>query len=168
MWVAQYYPFKNHGQLVTSGGLGTMGFGIPAAIGAKLAQPDKTVVAFVGDGGFQMTNQELAILEEYGLDIKVVIINNGTLGMVKQWQDKFFNKRFSHSVFNGQPDFLKLGEAYNVKGFLIDNPTHLEEQLNAAFKHDGPALIDVRISPIEPVNPMVPSGKVNYEMEGLL
>ena len=168
MWVAQYYPFKNHGQLVTSGGLGTMGFGIPAAIGAKLAQPDKTVVAFVGDGGFQMTNQELAILEEYGLDIKVVIINNGTLGMVKQWQDKFFNKRFSHSVFNGQPDFLKLGEAYNVKGFLIDDPTHLEEQLDAAFKHDGPALIDVRISPIEPVNPMVPSGKANHEMEGLL
>ena len=168
MWVAQYYPFKNHGQLVTSGGLGTMGFGIPAAIGAKLAEPDKTVVAFVGDGGFQMTNQELAILEEYDLDIKVVIINNGTLGMVKQWQDKFFNKRFSHSVFNGQPDFLKLGEAYNVKGFLIEDPTHLEEQLDAAFEHKGPALIDVRISPIEPVNPMVPSGKANYEMEGLL
>ncbi|MCY1038921.1 biosynthetic-type acetolactate synthase large subunit [Staphylococcus nepalensis] len=168
MWVAQYYPFKNHGQLVTSGGLGTMGFGIPAAIGAKLAEPDKTVVAFVGDGGFQMTNQEMAILEEYKLDIKIVIINNGTLGMVKQWQDKFFNKRFSHSVFNGQPDFLKLGEAYNVKGFLIDDPAHLEQKLDEAFQHDGPALIDVRISPIEPVNPMVPSGKANYEMEGLL
>ena len=123
MWVAQYYPFKNHGQLVTSGGLGTMGFGIPAAIGAKLAEPDKTVVAFVGDGGFQMTNQEMAILEEYNLDIKIVIINNGTLGMVKQWQDKFFNKRFSHSVFNGQPDFLKLGEAYNLSLIHISEPT---------------------------------------------
>lgn len=168
MWVAQFYPFKNHGQLVTSGGLGTMGFGIPAAIGAKLAAPDKTVVAFVGDGGFQMTNQEMAILEEYNLDIKIVIINNGTLGMVKQWQDKFFNKRFSHSVFNGQPDFLKLAEAYNVKGYLVENPSQLEQQLDAAFQHEGPALIDVRISPIEPVSPMVPSGKANHEMEGLL
>ncbi|WP_436855765.1 biosynthetic-type acetolactate synthase large subunit [Staphylococcus caeli] len=168
MWVAQYYPFKNHGQLVTSGGLGTMGFGIPAAIGAKLAEPDKTVVAFVGDGGFQMTNQEMAILEEYNLDIKIVIVNNGTLGMVKQWQDKFFNQRFSHSVFNGQPDFLKLSEAYNVKGYLVDNPSQLEQQIDAAFQHDGPALIDVRISPVEPVTPMVPSGKANHEMEGLL
>lgn len=168
MWVAQFYPFKNHGQLVTSGGLGTMGFGIPAAIGAKLAAPDKTVVAFVGDGGFQMTNQEMAILKEYNLDIKIVIINNGTLGMVKQWQDKFFNKRFSHSVFNGQPDFLKLAEAYNVKGYLVENPSQLEQQLDAAFQHEGPALIDVRISPIEPVSPMVPSGKANHEMEGLL
>lgn len=168
MWVAQFYPFKNHGQLVTSGGLGTMGFGIPAAIGAKLAAPDKTVVVFVGDGGFQMTNQEMAILEEYNLDIKIVIINNGTLGMVKQWQDKFFNKRFSHSVFNGQPDFLKLAEAYNVKGYLVENPSQLEQQLDAAFQHEGPALIDVRISPIEPVSPMVPSGKANHEMEGLL
>lgn len=168
MWVAQFFPFKNHGQLVTSGGLGTMGFGIPAAIGAKLAAPDKTVVAFVGDGGFQMTNQEMAILEEYNLDIKIVIINNGTLGMVKQWQDKFFNKRFSHSVFNGQPDFLKLAEAYNVKGYLVENPRQLEQQLDAAFQHEGPALIDVRISPIEPVSPMVPSGKANHEMEGLL
>ncbi|MEB7311269.1 biosynthetic-type acetolactate synthase large subunit [Staphylococcus saprophyticus] len=168
MWVAQFFPFKYHGQLVTSGGLGTMGFGIPAAIGAKLAAPDKTVVAFVGDGGFQMTNQEMAILEEYNLDIKIVIINNGTLGMVKQWQDKFFNKRFSHSVFNGQPDFLKLAEAYNVKGYLVENPSQLEQQLDAAFQHEGPALIDVRISPIEPVSPMVPSGKANHEMEGLL
>ncbi|SCT44152.1 biosynthetic-type acetolactate synthase large subunit [Staphylococcus caeli] len=168
MWVAQYYPFKNHGQLVTSGGLGTMGFGIPAAIGAKLAEPEKTVVAFVGDGGFQMTNQEMAILEEYNLDIKIVIVNNGTLGMVKQWQDKFFNQRFSHSVFNGQPDFLKLSEAYNVKGYLVDNPTQLEQQIDAAFQHDGPALIDVHISPVEPVIPMVPSGKANHEMEGLL
>lgn len=167
MWTAQYYPFKSHGQLVTSGGLGTMGFGIPAAIGAKLAAPNKTVVSIVGDGGFQMTNQEMAILEEYDLDIKVVLINNGTLGMVKQWQDKFFNKRFSHSVFNGQPDFLKIADAYNVKGFLIDDPTQLEQQIEAAFNHDGPALIEVRISPIEPVTPMVPSGKANHEMEGL-
>lgn len=168
MWVAQYYPFKTYGQLVTSGGLGTMGFGIPAAIGAKLAHPEKTVVAFVGDGGFQMTNQEMAILNEYDINIKIVLVNNGTLGMVKQWQDKFFNQRFSHSVFNDQPDFLKLAEAYGVKGYLIDQPDQLETTLQAAFKHDGATLIDIRISPGEPVTPMVPSGKANHEMEGLL
>ncbi|HEA5979233.1 TPA: acetolactate synthase large subunit, partial [Staphylococcus aureus] len=167
MWAAQFYPFKNHGQWVTSGGLGTMGFGIPSSIGAKLANPDKTVVCFVGDGGFQMTNQEMALLPEYGLDVKIVLINNGTLGMVKQWQDKFFNQRFSHSVFNGQPDFMKMAEAYGVKGFLIDKPEQLEEQLDAAFAYQGPVLIEVRISPTEAVTPMVPSGKSNHEMEGL-
>lgn len=168
MWAAQFYPFKHDNQLVTSGGLGTMGFGIPSAIGAKLAQPDKTVVCFVGDGGFQMTNQEMAILNEYGLDIKIVLINNGTLGMVKQWQDKFFKQRFSHSVFNGQPDFQQLSEAYGVKAFLVDDPKTLEADLEAAFAHKGPALIEVRISPKEPVLPMVPSGKANNEMEGVL
>ena len=168
MWVAQFYPFKHNQQIITSGGLGTMGFGIPSAIGAQLAHPDKTVVAFVGDGGFQMTNQEMAILNEYKLNIKIVLINNGTLGMVKQWQDKFFKQRFSHSVFNDQPDFMKLSESYGVKGFLIENPETLETQLEEAFSYDGPALIEVRVSPIEPVLPMVPSGKANYEMEGLL
>ena len=167
MWSAQFYPFKDHGQWVTSGGLGTMGFGIPSAIGAKLTNPDKTVVCFVGDGGFQMTNQEMALLPEYDLDIKIVLINNGTLGMVKQWQDKFFNQRFSHSVFNDQPNFMKMAEAYGVKGFLIDNPNTLEQQLDEAFNYAGPALIEVRISPTEPVNPMIPTGKSNHEMEGL-
>ena len=166
MWTAQFYPFKNYGQWVTSGGLGTMGFGIPSAIGAQLAEPEKTVVCFVGDGGFQMTNQEMALLPEYGLNVKIVLINNGTLGMVKQWQDKFFNKRFSHSVFNDQPDFMKMAEAYGIKGFLIDSPDKLESSIDEAFAYHGPALIEVRISPIEPVNPMVPSGKSNHEMEG--
>lgn len=166
MWAAQFYPFKSHSQWVTSGGLGTMGFGIPSAIGAQLASPDKTVVCFVGDGGFQMTNQEMALLPEYGLNIKIVLINNGTLGMVKQWQDKFFNQRFSHSVFNDQPDFIKMAEAYGVKGFLIDQPNQLKSKLDEAFNYEGPALIEVRISPIEPVNPMIPSGKANNEMEG--
>ena len=166
MWAAQFYPFKHHGQWVTSGGLGTMGFGIPSAIGAQLAEPDKTVICFVGDGGFQMTNQEIALLPEYGLNVKIVLINNGTLGMVKQWQDKFFNHRFSHSVFNDQPDFMKMAEAYGVKGFLIDHPNKLTKTLDSAFNYSGPALIEVRISPTEPVNPMIPSGKANHEMEG--
>lgn len=168
MWAAQFYPFKSDDQFVTSGGLGTMGFGIPSAIGAQLAAPDKTVVCFVGDGGFQMTNQEMAILNENNLNIKIVLINNGTLGMVKQWQDKFYNHRFSHSVFNGQPDFQKLSEAYGVKGFLIEDPNTLESKLDDAFAYEGPALIEVRISPKEPVLPMIPSGKANHEMEGVL
>lgn len=167
MWVAQFYPFKTHGQLITSGGLGTMGFGIPAAIGAKFARPNDTVVAFVGDGGFQMTNQEMALLNEYNLDVKIVLVNNGTLGMVKQWQDKFFDKRFSHSIFNNQPNFTKMSEAYGVKSFLVDNADNLESTLDEAFSYEGPALIDIRISPTEPVLPMVPSGKANHEMEGL-
>ncbi|MCU5746146.1 biosynthetic-type acetolactate synthase large subunit [Staphylococcus sp. SQ8-PEA] len=167
MWVAQFYPFKHRNQLVTSGGLGTMGYGIPAAIGAKLAHPDQTVVAVVGDGGFQMTNQEMAILNEYGIDIKIVLINNGTLGMVKQWQDKFFNQRFSHSVFKDQPDFRKLSEAYRVKSFLLEDPDKLYQELEEALNYQGSALIEIRISPAEPVQPMVPSGKANHEMEGL-
>lgn len=166
MWATQFYPFKHHGQWVTSGGLGTMGFGIPSAIGAQLAEPDKTVICFVGDGGFQMTNQEIALLPEYGLNVKSFLINNGTLGMVKQWQDKFFNHRFSHSVFNDQPDFMKMAEAYGVKGFLVDHPNKLTKTLDSAFNYSGPALIEVRISPTEPVNPMIPSGKANHEMEG--
>ncbi|MDT0699064.1 biosynthetic-type acetolactate synthase large subunit [Staphylococcus chromogenes] len=168
MWVAQFYPFRTHGQFITSGGLGTMGFGIPSAIGAQFASPQSTVVAFVGDGGFQMTNQELALLKEYQLNIKVVLINNGTLGMVKQWQDKFFKQRFSHSVFNDQPNFIQLVEAYGVKAYLIEHTNDLETTLDEAFQYDGPAFIEIRISPTEPVLPMVPSGKANHEMEGLL
>ncbi len=102
------------------------------------------------------------------VDAKIVLINNGTLGMVKQWQDKFFNQRFSHSVFNGQPDFMKMAEAYWHKGFLIDKPEQLEEQLDAAFAYQGPVLIEVRISPTEAVTPMVPSGKSNHENGGLI
>ncbi|MGJ5700161.1 biosynthetic-type acetolactate synthase large subunit [Staphylococcus chromogenes] len=168
MWVAQFYPFRTHGQFITSGGLGTMGFGIPSAIGAQFASPQSTVVAFVGDGGFQMTNQELALLKEYQLNIKVVLINNGTLGMVKQWQDKFFKQRFSHSVFNDQPNFIQLVEAYGVKAYLIEHTNDLETTLDEAFQYDGPAFIEIRISPTEPVLPMVPSGKANHKMEGLL
>jgi len=100
MWTAQYYPYQNERQLVTSGGLGTMGFGVPAAIGAKIANPDKEVILFVGDGGFQMTNQELAILNIYKVPIKVVMLNNHSLGMVRQWQESFYEGRTSESVFD--------------------------------------------------------------------
>ncbi|GHU61898.1 acetolactate synthase [Clostridia bacterium] len=165
MWTAQFYPFCFEHQLITSGGLGTMGYGLPAAIGAQLAFPDKTVVAFVGDGGFQMTAQELAILNEYQLPLKIIILNNASLGMVRQWQEKFYNRRFSHSVFKSLPDFVKLAEAYAVKGIRITNPQTLEKDLREAFAHPGPIVVDVQISQSELVLPMVPSGKPNHQME---
>lgn len=167
MWAAQFYPFKNEKQLVTSGGLGTMGYGVPAAIGAKLGCPDKEVVLFVGDGGFQMTNQELAILNEYNIPIKIVILNNQSLGMVRQWQESFFNGRRSESVFSTQPDFVKMAEAYHIKGMRIMNPETMEAELTEAFKETGPLLIEVMVSPTEHVLPMVPAGKANYQMLGV-
>lgn len=167
MWAAQFYPFKNEKQLVTSGGLGTMGYGVPAAIGAKLGCPDKEVVLFVGDGGFQMTNQELAILNEYNIPIKIVILNNQSLGMVRQWQESFFDGRRSESVFATQPDFVKMAEAYHIKGMRITNPETVEAELTEAFKETGPLLIEVMVSPTEHVLPMVPAGKANYQMLGV-
>ncbi|MDJ1091255.1 biosynthetic-type acetolactate synthase large subunit [Macrococcus caseolyticus] len=165
MWTAQYYPFKK-AQLITSGGLGTMGYGIPAAIGAQLGAPDQMVVAIVGDGGFQMTNQEMAILNEYQLPVKIIMLNNGTLGMVKQWQHKFHGQRYSESVFSGQPDFQMLSNAYGVKPYLITQQQALEATLYEALAYQGPAFIEIRISPDEMVVPMVPSGKPNHEVEG--
>ncbi len=167
MWTAQFYPFQYDHQIITSGGLGTMGFGFPAAIGASLAFPSKTVVCFVGDGGFQMTNQELAILNEYSINVKVIILNNASLGMVRQWQEKFHNERYSHSLFQTQPDFVKLAEAYGVKGFCLTNPETLEKDLRKIFMEPGSAVIDVHIAKNELVLPIIPSGKPNHQMEGV-
>lgn len=166
MWVAQYYPYKNARQLITSGGMGTMGFGIPAAIGAKLAQPNKNVIVFVGDGGFQMTNQELALLNGYGIAIKVVLINNHSLGMVRQWQESFYQERCSQSVFDVEPNFQLLAEAYGIKHVKLDNPKTLAEDLKI-ITEDEPMLIEVLISKSEHVLPMIPAGLHNDEMIGL-
>lgn len=166
MWVAQYYPFHFPKQLITSGGLGTMGYGIPAGIGAQFAHPDKTVVVFVGDGGFQMTNQEFAILNEYGLNVKFILMNNQSLGMVRQWQETFHDKRRSASVFNQQPDFIKLAEAYGIAGTRIAVNETLVSDLEAAFSQEGPQLIEVMVSTSEHVLPMIPPGKANHEMMG--
>lgn len=166
MWAAQFYPYKHARQLVTSGGMGTMGFGIPAAIGAKLANPDREVVLFVGDGGFQMTNQELAILNGYGVPIKVVLINNHSLGMVRQWQESFYDKRRSQSVFDAEPNFQLLAEAYGIAHYSFDNPATLSEDMKVILE-DKPMLIEVHISKTEHVQPMVPAGKSNAEMLGV-
>lgn len=166
MWTAQYYPYQNERQLVTSGGLGTMGFGIPAAIGAKIANPDKEVVLFIGDGGFQMTNQELAILNIYKVPIKVVMLNNHSLGMVRQWQESFYEGRTSESVFDTLPDFQLMAQAYGIKNYKFDNPETLAQDLEV-ITEDVPMLIEVDISRKEQVLPMVPAGKSNHEMLGV-
>ena len=166
MWTAQYYPYQNERQLVTSGGLGTMGFGVPAAIGAKIANPEKEVVLFVGDGGFQMTNQELAILNIYKVPIKVVMLNNHSLGMVRQWQESFYEGRTSESVFDTLPDFQLMAQAYGIKNYKFDNPETIEKDLEVILE-DVPMFIEVDISRKEQVLPMLPAGKSNHEMLGV-
>ncbi len=167
MWAAQFYPYKNPRQLITSGGMGTMGFGIPAAIGAKLAHPEKNVILFVGDGGFQMTNQELALLNGYHIPIKVVLINNHSLGMVRQWQEAFYEERRSQSVFDVEPNFQLLAEAYGIKHVKLENPSTLSEDLKV-INEDVPLLIEIGISRAEHVLPMVPAGAHNDEIIGVV
>ena len=167
MWSAQFYNFNQPNHFVTSGGLGTMGFGLPAAIGAQLAFPEKTVVAVVGDGGFQMTMQELATLKQYNLPVKVVIVNNEALGMVRQWQEKFYEERYSESLMQTNPDFVKLGESFGVKSFRYTEEDEVSDELKAALSSDEPVLIDARVVKLDLVYPMVPAGKGNHEMIGV-
>jgi len=158
MWVAQFYPFTKTRQLITSGGLGTMGFGLPAAVGAQLALPDQLVVAVVGDGGFQMTNQELATAVQYELPVKILIMNNGYLGMVRQWQEMFYDRTYSEVDISVAPDFVKLAEAYGARGFRAESPSELRDVLEAGLNHKGVAVIDVVVSKEENVFPIVPAG----------
>lgn len=158
MWAAQYYNFRKARTFITSGGLGTMGFGLPAAIGTKLANPDKKVVLFTGDGSIMMNCQEFATLADNDLDIKVVVLNNHMLGMVAQWQRMFYNRHYAHSVLRGKTDLVKLAEAMGVKGYRLDNKAAFEEHFKEILKSDGAALIDVLIPDEENVFPMVPAG----------
>src|SRR5690349_4684935 len=158
MWVAQFYPFTKSRQLITSGGLGTMGFGLPAAIGAQLALRGQLVIAVVGDGGFQMTNQELATAVQYELPVKIVVMNNGYLGMVRQWQEMFYDRTYSEVDISVAPDFVKLAEAYGATGFRAEVPEELPHALAAALNHKGVAVIDVAVSKEENVFPIVPAG----------
>ena len=167
MWAAQYYLLKTPDKWVTSGGLGTMGFGFPAAIGAQIAKPDELVIAIVGDAGFQMTLQELSVLKEHSLPVKVFILNNEALGMVRQWQDEFYNQRYSHSLLSCQPDFVALANAYGIKGVRIDDPLLAKKQLQYAIQLQEPVVIDCRVLQSEKVMPMVAPGKGVHQMEGV-
>ncbi len=158
MWAAQLIRFNEPRLWLSSGGLGSMGFGLPAAIGAQTARPDKTVFALVGDGGFQMSIPELATIANHNLPIKIVIMNNGHLGMVRQWQELFYENRLSHVELDTFPDIVRLAEAYGLRGQSIDDPKLLAQALHDAARTPGPCLLNVRVAPYENVYPMVPSG----------
>ena len=165
MWAAQYYKYRKPRTLLTSGGLGTMGYGLPAAIGAQVAFPNRMVIGISGDGSFQMNSQELATIVQYRLPIKVVILNNGYLGMVRQWQEFFFGKRYASSSLEGvYPDFVKLAEAYGAVGLRANKPEEVVPVLKKAFSIPEPVVIDFVIDPDENVYPMVPAGEPLNQM----
>jgi len=158
MWTAQFFPFDNPNTFISSGGLGTMGFGLPAAIGVKCAFPDKQVVDIAGDGSIQMNIQELATAAQYKINVKIVLLNNGYLGMVRQWQELFYEKRYSHTDMTYAPDFVKLAEAYGVVGLRATKPEEVESVLKQGLSLDRPVLMDFRVSREECVYPMVHPG----------
>ncbi|MCJ7748927.1 MAG: biosynthetic-type acetolactate synthase large subunit [Desulfobacterales bacterium] len=165
MWAAQYYQFIKPRTLLTSGGLGTMGYGFPAAIGAQAAFPNKLVIDISGDGSFQMNSQELATAVQYQLPIKVAILNNGYLGMIRQWQEFFYGKRYASSCLEGiSPDFVKLAEAYGAVGLKATKPEEVVPTLKKAFSISKPVIIDFVIDPEENVYPMVPAGEPLNQM----
>jgi acetolactate synthase-1/2/3 large subunit len=163
MWEAQYYLHDRPRGLISSGGLGTMGFALPAAIGAQLAQPEATVWVTVGDGGFQMNIQELATVVQERLPLKIAILNNGFLGMVRQWQEIFFGRRYSGTPLLG-PDFSKVAEAYGIVGLRVSEPGQVAPAIAEAMAQPGPVLIDFRIAQEENVYPMVEPGAALGEM----
>jgi len=164
MWTAQFFSFSQPRTFLTSGGLGTMGFGLPAALGAQVAFPDRQVIDISGDGSFQMNSQELATLVQYQLPVKIVILNNNYLGMVRQWQQMFFDKRYSQTVMELPIDFVKLAEAYGAVGFNATQVDEVETVIQKAFATPGPVLMNFKISREENVLPMVPAGKAIHEM----
>ncbi len=164
MWAAQFYSFTKPRTLLTSGGLGTMGYGFPAAIGAQFALPDKMVITVAGDASLQMNIQELATAVAYNLPVKVVILNNRHLGMVRQWQELFYNHNYSSTNMEAQPDFVKLAEAYGAEGYRIEKPADLLPELEKALATPKPAFIDVVVEREENVYPIVPAGAALDEM----
>ena len=164
MWAVQFFKYHTPRSLLSSGGLGTMGYGLPAAIGAQIAYPDKLVVDIAGDGSIQMNIQEMATAVSYGLPINVVILNNGYLGMVRQWQELFYNRNYSSTCLHTNPDFMLLAKAYGAEGFQVKQHKELEPALKAAFASSAPTIVDVWIDPEENVYPMVPAGASLTEM----
>jgi acetolactate synthase-1/2/3 large subunit len=166
MWAAQYFHFAKPRRWINSGGLGTMGFGLPAAIGAAVGCPDVPSVLLTGDGSFQMNSQELATCKEHGIPVKVVIMNNGYLGMVRQWQELFWDRRYSNVDMGSWPDWVKLAEAYGATGVRLTDKTTLEADLRAAIETPGPVVVDVRVTREENTYPMIAPGAAAREMVG--
>ena len=166
MWTAQYYHFPEPRRWINSGGLGTMGFGLPAAMGAKVGCPDQDVVLIAGDGSIQMNIQELAACSQEGIDVKVLIMNNGCLGMVRQWQELFWEKRYSHVDMGDFPDYVKLAEAYGATGIRLTDKSTLVDDIRAAIATPGPVVVDVRVTEEENVYPMISPGMPARDMVG--
>jgi len=166
MWVAQHCRFTDPLQHLTSGGLGAMGYGLPAAIGAKVARPEATVVAVSGDGSFMMNVQELATLKRYGIDVRIVLLDNAMLGMVRQWQKLFFDGKYSEVDLSDNPDFAKVADAFGIRSRAIDRPDQVAGGLDWLLGPGGPALLHVKIDPEENVWPLVPPGSANHQMMG--
>ncbi|MFH0959453.1 MAG: biosynthetic-type acetolactate synthase large subunit [Pseudomonadota bacterium] len=164
MWAAQYYLFDHPRTFLTSGGLGTMGYGFPAAIGAQVAYPEKTVIDIAGDGSIQMNIQELATVVQYKLPVKIAILNNGYLGMVRQWQERFYDKVYSQTDITVAPDFVKLAEAYGAVGLRATKSSEVEKVIQKALETNGPVIIDFIVDRDEGVYPMVPAGAPIKEM----
>ncbi|GGH13797.1 biosynthetic-type acetolactate synthase large subunit [Paenibacillus segetis] len=164
MWAAQYYRFNQPRSMITSGGLGTMGFGFPAAIGAQMAYPERLVISINGDGGMQMCAQELAICAINNIPVKIVVINNQVLGMVRQWQELIYEQRYSHIDLAGSPDFVKLAEAYGVKGLRASNKDEAKQVWQEAMDTPGPVLVEFVVCKGENVYPMVPQGSTIDQM----
>jgi len=164
MWTAQYFPFSRHRSFITSGGLGTMGFGLPAAIGAQVGKQDEKVVLISGDGSIQMNIQELATIAENRLPLKIFILNNSYLGMVRQWQEIFHERRYSATAMNVTPDFVKLAEAYGIRGVRVKEKEEVEKTIREVIEYDGPVLVDVIVEKEENVFPFVPAGASLDEM----
>ena len=166
MWAAQYYDFPRPRRWINSGGLGTMGFGLPAAMGAKIGCPDQTVVCITGDGSFQMNTQELATCAQEGIDVKVFIMDNNYLGMVRQWQELFWDGRYSQVDTGQWPDFVKLAEAYGATGMRLTDKSTLVADMRDAIATDGPVVVDVRVVQEENVYPMIMPGQAARDMQG--
>jgi acetolactate synthase-1/2/3 large subunit len=166
MWTAQYFHFAEPRRWINSGGLGTMGFGLPAAMGAKVGCPDETVVCVAGDGSVQMNAQELSTCSQEGIAIKVFVMNNGYLGMVRQWQELFWDKRYSHVEMGRWPDFVKLAEAHGATGMRFEDKRTLVDDIRTALATDGPVLVDVRVTREENTYPMIPAGQPARNMVG--
>jgi acetolactate synthase-1/2/3 large subunit len=164
MWAAQFLRFSYPNRWLTSGGLGTMGYGFPAAIGAQIAHPDALVIDVAGEASIQMNIQELATAIQFKLPVKIFILNNEWMGMVRQWQELLHGERYSHSYSEALPDFVKLAEAYGGIGIRVDRASDLDDAIKTMMKTDRVTIVDVRVDPKENCFPMIPSGKAHNEM----
>ena len=164
MWAAQHYACKEANSFITSGGLGSMGYEVPAAMGAQVGRPDRVVWSIAGDGGFQMTMSELATIAENNLPVKFAIFNNNFLGMVRQWQEIFYKKDYFATHYTGNPDFVKLAEAFGIRGIRVTERSQSIDAIREAMSHPGPVVVDFVVEEEENVYPMIPAGQTTAEL----